>query len=300
MECQFCKKVFVNKYILKTHQKTTLYCLKLQDECPKYQCLHCNKVVSTKRWLVNHYQSCIEYKIKEAIKEYKSENKRLKSHIQSLKNQLEEQLKRQEEQLKKQEEKYQYQIEQLQNKLENIAIKAVSRPSNTQINIINNLKILTDKHIESSASNLTINHILGGPSGYAEFALNYAFKDRIRCVDYARRKIRFKNGDGHIVTDPEMLILGKKLFSSIVERNNELIGKYIKQLSEKFPMVDFALEIGEYRIKVIKASRGENTAFLVDVIKYICSRSVGNNSEAPKVPSKKSVVGISSSSLIQE
>ena len=83
------------------------------------------------------------------------------------------------------------------DKLENIAIKAVSRPTtkNTQINYIQQLQPVTEELV-SNVSNLTIDHIIKGPEGYAEFALEYPLKDRLLCSDYYRRKVKFKDKDG--------------------------------------------------------------------------------------------------------
>ena len=55
-------------------------------------------------------------------------------------------------------------IKDLQDKLENIAIKAVSRPAtkNTQINYIQQLRPVTEEHMASNVSNLTIDHIIKG------------------------------------------------------------------------------------------------------------------------------------------
>jgi hypothetical protein len=58
MECQHCHKTFSNKYVLKKHQKSARYCLKIQNKVSQHLCEYCGKHLSTKRWLLNHYQTC--------------------------------------------------------------------------------------------------------------------------------------------------------------------------------------------------------------------------------------------------
>ena len=65
MNCIYCKKTFNNKYILKNHQKTAKYCLKIQGIEPEsgYKCKFCNKSFSLKQHLVNHNKTCKNLKI---------------------------------------------------------------------------------------------------------------------------------------------------------------------------------------------------------------------------------------------
>jgi hypothetical protein len=131
-------------------------------------------------------------------------------------------------------------IKELESKLENIALKALSRPSivnntNTDNRIqqtINNLIPITDDHLREQAQFLTLDHIKQGAIGYANFACDHALKDRITCVDVSRRKVKYKNQDGLVITDPEMSVLSKKLFCSIQEKNTQLTKQYKGELRE--------------------------------------------------------------------
>ena len=128
-------------------------------------------------------------------------------------------------------------IKELQDKLGNVAIRAASRATTsnkTQINnFIQNMQPVTEEHLIDNVQHLTIDHIIKGPEGYAEFALEYPLKDRMVCSDYARRKIKFKDKDGNIVIDPEMTTLARKFFNSIKEKNKELICMYANELKER-------------------------------------------------------------------
>lgn len=187
MECKLCKNTFVSKTSLKHHQKTAKYCLKLQgNKIKKYVCQSCNKDVSTKYRLQTHYQTCENFSKDKLKIEYEQLLEEKDILIDSLTKQ----------------------IQQLQETIENIAIKAVQRPTTTnntmnktQINnFIQNMQPLTSKHLVDHAPHLTIEHVQKGASGYAEYALEYPLKDRVACVDYARRKIKFKDQKGNIVT----------------------------------------------------------------------------------------------------
>ena len=118
------------------------------------------------------------------------------------------------------------QIKELQNNIKDISIKSVSRATtkNTQINnYIQNLRPITEEQLLDNVQYLSIDHILRGPEGYAEYALEYPLKDSMICVDYARRKVKFKDKDGNVITDPEMSNLAEKFFNSIKDKNKELI-----------------------------------------------------------------------------
>lgn len=71
--------------------------------------------------------------------------------------------------------------------------------------------ITADQLIEHTPQ-LTIEHVQKGASGYAEYELEYPLKDRVVCVDYMRRKIKFKNRDGNLCTDQEMANLTPMFF----------------------------------------------------------------------------------------
>jgi fructose-1,6-bisphosphatase len=111
-------------------------------------------------------------------------------------------------------------IKDLQDKLENIAIKAVEKSTtttikNTHINYIQKMEPITQEHLITHAPQLTIEQA----SGYAEYSLEGPLKDRIVCVDYSRRKIKFKDIEGNVITDPEMT----KLAPSIKDKSSQLV-----------------------------------------------------------------------------
>jgi hypothetical protein len=48
IECDVCKKLFKNKYILVQHKKKSKFCLSLQGTSSQIECDYCLKKLSTK------------------------------------------------------------------------------------------------------------------------------------------------------------------------------------------------------------------------------------------------------------
>jgi hypothetical protein len=57
MTCQYCKKVYTNKYTLNTHQKTAKACLKLQKNNTDIKCQYCEKTFSSQSSLNLHQKT---------------------------------------------------------------------------------------------------------------------------------------------------------------------------------------------------------------------------------------------------
>lgn len=289
-ECEYCNNVFTNKTSLKVHQKNAKYCLKIQNkDNAMFMCSYCNKQLSTKNRLITHVQVC------EKVKE-----KDYEKNIISIKNSYEEKITILEFQMKDQQERYERQIKELQDKLENVAIKAAERPTiqnNNRISqIINNLQPLKMEDFKHHTQYLTLDHIKDGASGYAKYALEYPLKDKVICVDYARRKVKYKDENGNLVNDPEMTKISQKFFTDIEESNNSLIKEYNKIILEKMISVNEGTEeiseeeaercllIGNQlmdemmRVKNIKhgideIKNGKKPDLLHDFVKDVCSKT---------------------------
>lgn len=262
MECQYCKNNFNTKSILKYHQKTAKYCISIQgNKNTNYECESCKKTFSTKQNLQVHKTSCTSNIISEMEISYKNEILKISDDRD------------------KQIEKLEKTIKDLQNTIEKLASQAISRSTttkNTQINnYIQQLQPVTDDILKDNAQNLTIDHILKGPEGYAQYALEYPLKDRMLCVDYARRKVKFKDPSGNVITDPEMTNLATKFFISINDKNKELIIEYGNKLKENFgDEMDTIIQIFDYKLGVQKSSEGEKCDFHHDFVKQICSKTI--------------------------
>jgi hypothetical protein len=140
------------------------------------------------------------------------------------------------------------------------------------------MKYVTDEHLIDSVPNLTIDHIIKGPEGYAEYALEYPLKDRMVCSDYSRRKVKFKDNNGVVITDPEMTVLAVKFFESIKEKNKELICKYANELKDKLGddnVMDTVVKLFDYKSAVENGSDGvDKSDFHYDFIRKMCSQTL--------------------------
>jgi hypothetical protein len=262
ISCEFCNTELASFASLKHHQLKTKYCLEKQKKpLNLFKCKECEKTFTTNRKLISHHEICLPYTVSSLEKHHNNELYKKDLEIIELKKQLKE----------------------LQDKMEYITIKAVSRPiyttsNKTQINnFIQQLQPITDEKLKESVINLTIDHIKKGPEGYAQYALEYPLKDKMICVDYSRRKVKFKDKDGNVITDPDMTELTLKFFNSIKDKNKELISMYVNELKEKLgctDIMDTMVKIFNYKTSVDKCSDGEKTEFHYDFVRQMCSQTV--------------------------
>ena len=153
--CKHCRTEFKNKYNLEKHLKTAKYCLKSRGEVIlNFKCNDCTKSFSRKHHLVDHIKICpkkdsniIINNLTEKLNEKNiiiQEQKHTIDHLQD---------------------KYETKIKELQDKLENIAIKAVQRPTTTNMNktqinnYIQKMEPISSEHMLEQSSNLTLEHI---------------------------------------------------------------------------------------------------------------------------------------------
>lgn len=279
MLCSFCKNKFSSKSSLNHHQKTAKYCIELQGgKLPTlFKCIYCSKVLSTKQNLNIHKNNCFSYNKHTYEKKWQEEKQLLINEYELRLNTTVDKLSLLQKQLTQKNEI----IKDLQNKLENVALRAVSRPTTsnkTQINnYIQKMEIVTNQCLSENVDNLTIDHIKKGAEGYAEYALEYPLKNRMICSDYSRRKVKFKDKDGIVITDPEMTVLAKKFFNSIKEKNKELICQSANELKERLGdenVMDTVLKLFDYKEAVNRASDGEKTDFHHDFVRQVCSQTI--------------------------
>jgi hypothetical protein len=125
----------------------------------------------------------------------------------------------------------------LHDRIQSMAEKAIAKPStvnqNNTTQIINNLLPITNEHLNEQVQFLTKEHVTNGAVGYAKYALEFPLKDRLVCTDSSRKKGKYKDSDGVIVTDPEMTNITRKLFLAIKDRNATLIDEHALDLKVK-------------------------------------------------------------------
>ena len=251
MECQYCNQILKTLSSLKQHQLTAKYCLSKQNKEPikEYYCNACNTGFTLKYSLQKHLQIC---------KSNTPEIHQISQELDVVKKELELCLIREKEKdkiisdrdfliadqktvIKELQTEYKRHMEMqnkdLQDRMQSMAEKAIDKPStlnqNTINQVINNLLPITTEHLNDQAQYLTIDHVKNGAVGYAKYALEHPLKDRLVCTDTSRKKGKYKDSDGNIVSDPEMSTITKKLFLAIKDRNSELITEYVNDLKVK-------------------------------------------------------------------
>jgi hypothetical protein len=295
IECEFCKHMFSTKTNLNTHQKKTLYCLKIQSRGEKskkdikdtaeFECLDCNKKFTNKSRLNSHINICQckdikkEYNIlKMSYNELEKINLLLKQKVElvelqniDLKNQLE--IKEKNQQI--------------------IMLASVSKPTTTNSikNTIKNCTIqnlppLVESEMKEQLNNFTIDHIREGPKGYAKYALEYSLKNRIACTDASRKKFKWKDSDGEIIDDNNGMQLTTKFFRVIKEKNFRLCRELLHELGDKYDDavssgnqldMDFISELTDnvckWRSSVKEASHGNDNDFRSDFVTCLSKMS---------------------------
>ena len=115
-------------------------------------------------------------------------------------------------------------------------------------------------------------HALKGASGYAQYALEGPFKDRVICTDYSRDILRYKDGDGKMCVDPMMKKLGKWLFRSIDVKNTDCLTDHVSKTTDK--MEDpgqFLIEMSQRLLLTKNGKDGERTEMFASVSKHVCA-----------------------------
>ena len=133
---------------------------------------------------------------------------------------------------------------------------------------------VTEEWLLENVKFLTIEHILRGPEGYADYFMSYPLKDRLH---YSNEVMKFKDGFGELINDVGGVILTKLIFDSVQVRNNQIIMEYCTSLN----FADNGAEIVQlldYKMVVEKCALGNyigdedvdfRTEFIGFLLKYI-------------------------------
>ena len=270
MECEFCKNIFTTKSNLNTHQKRAKYCLVIQGvkQNEDHACQACGKTFYGPYELRRHLLGC---KQKDRMATYKNQIHKLMEQNLLLKN---ENLL-----LKNENEMLRNDKRQIQARYDKLSLTAVKRPtiSNKTMNInnfIKNMQPLRVQDIESSVPLLTLEHHAKGAEGYAEFALEFPFKDKIVCVDVSRNKIKYKNDDGDIIEDVGFRKMMIKLCKSLKDRSFNLSLEHEDKLSDTWSEQEReSVDFMEAAVAIAKYAQGRENEFCNKIIKLISKGS---------------------------
>ena len=275
MECQFCKKILSTKSALKVHQTRTRNCLKLQGKeniKGKFVCNLCGKDFQVKCNLKDHQLICKKnspniLKLKDEIADLCQQNQKIKYDFCIL---------------QKENDMLKEELEKFRTDYKDLATTAVKRPTtnkNIQINnYIKNMPPLLDSDIKDNVQYLTLDHHVKGAEGYAEYALEFPFKNKIVCVDVARNKIKYKNEEGDIIEDVGFKKMMMKLCDALKTRSFDLCQIHYEKLSEKFT----ESEMEEYNfletaMAISKYATGRENDFCNQIVRMI-SKNTNNQS----------------------
>jgi hypothetical protein len=264
MDCKFCKKRLSTKSALNVHQKKAKYCLKIQGVEKKggFECNLCGKDFSVKFHLQNHQNIC-EKNIPN-IKKIKEELSNLRKYILIL---------RKENDMLKEDKK------DLQDRYDNLSIIAVKRPTSSTKNIqinnyIKNMPPILNSDIIDNVQHLTLEHHSKGAEGYAEYALEFPFKNKIVCVDTARNKIKYKNEEGDVIEDVGFRKMMVKLCLALKDRSFNLSQEHYEKLSDTFTEKEVdRFNFMETAIAISKCANGRESDFCNQIIKMISKKS---------------------------
>lgn len=261
MNCIYCKKELSSLSSLNYHQKNTKSCLELQGVTTdkKVKCDFCNVVLSSKTSLQRHVKIC------------KSKNKNIEDELYDAKKTIDV-LKNTVVELRKQLKDYKEDYKEL-------SITAVKRPTtstkNIQINnYIKNMSPLLEEDLKSSIPMLTLEHHVKGAEGYAQYAMEFPFKDKIVTVDVARNKITYKNEEGDVIEDVGFKKMMKKLCTVLKDRSFNLSQEHYEKLSETFTEKEMdEFDFMEAAMAITKYANGRESDFSRDIIKMISKGS---------------------------
>ena len=137
------------------------------------------------------------------LKEYKENyDKQLKEYKETYHKSLK-------DQKREYKDMYEKIISELQNKLENIAVKAISRPTTSNTNIMNlaplDMDELSNRLKTTIEENMTVDHLLLGQEGIAKLIsscfTNSDGKKTIVCTDTSRGMWKSRDKNGNVIKD---------------------------------------------------------------------------------------------------
>lgn len=263
MDCSFCHNKFSNKQNLNAHQSRAKYCLKIQNKKPdlEYNCDSCGKSFMSTTTLRRHKSSCsskdLVVDLHKRIKELEDKNILLEERCRILTKQL----------------------DKTENRYDDLATTAVKRPTSSTKNIqitnyIKNMPPLLESDIQNSVPMLTLEHHVKGAEGYAQYALEFPFKDKIVTVDVARNKIKYKNEEGDIVEDTGFQKMMTKLCIALKDRSFNLSQEHYEKLSEKFSEEEMdEFDFMGAAMAITKYANGRESDFCRDIIRMISKGS---------------------------
>ena len=290
-ECCHCKHMFVNKANLIAHQKKAVYCLEIQhkgtlskmeikESIGNFRCDDCGINFMAKIELTRHSKVC---------KSRDSPSIRISEPEMSLllANKEIEMLREQNKELKEI-------IARERQNQQHVVLAAISKPTTTNSSvkntvkncIIQNLPRLTEADMREQIDNLTIDHVKAGAQGFANYAMQFPFKDKLTRSDVSRLKLIWRDTDDNVIHDTEGIKIMEKFFRISREKNTRLFREIINDLGDQYDsacnrqdddernaIVELTDKIATLKDQSKSTSRGENTELGREFVKHLCLAS---------------------------
>lgn len=128
--------------------------------------------------------------------------------------------------------------------------------------------------MKKSIPMLTLDHHVKGPEGYAEFALEFPFKNKVVCVDVNRNKLKYKDDEGNVIEDPGFRKMMTKLCKMLKNRSFDLCQEHYEKLSGEFTEEELDhFNFMEAAMAITKYANGRENDFCNKIIKLISKGS---------------------------
>ena len=258
MDCEYCKKQFSTKAVLFNHQKTTRYCLKIQETflADLYICSGCNLKLSSNFRLQTHQNICKKYEETSRIQDFEKIIQDLKAHNEKLENR----------------------VKELEDKLVQMALKSSGKTTthNGNTYVYQNFTPITNEKLKQDALTFTKKHLELGGQGIAHFVLKNSLKDNFTCTDVSRGHTKYIDEDGDLVVDPYSHSITRRVCESLVDPAEKINNDNKNTLSYDTPNSVFTKAglLNETVNDIKKASMGVKNELTYEFTKTLCASSV--------------------------
>jgi hypothetical protein len=236
-QCIYCKKIFTSKSILKNHQKSAKYCLKIQEKTDivdedendnNYTCEYCNKSFTSNFRFQQHLEICLskykciaknkEVELQLIIKEMKiikKENLFLKEEIKTIR-------------IKTELEFYKQNSKENQSTINEIAKQPRTTNNNQKVLITTPMDLSQPVVQQAIQQGFSEEYLVQGQKGVARFAVDNILKDKqgklkYVCTDPSRQIFQYKNEDGSMQKDVRATKLTKALLDGELKSTSHKI-----------------------------------------------------------------------------
>jgi hypothetical protein len=275
MECVFCKKILSTQYSLKTHQKTTKSCLKIQGiENKNFECFVCKKTFEKKFTYQKHIRLHEkEIELSETNEELKIENQDDKDIIKNLREEnkkfIEENKNLREENivLKEKIKGIEKENKKLDKVVEKIAIKAIEKP--TKVVNIQNINCVTEQGFKDAVQYFDRRIALKDNPGFhhANFAMEHTPIKYAICSDKNRKNFKFYDEHKNLVFDKGGKKLTQKYCEVMKDPFNDVYNEEIEKVHEDIENnqgifeenIEKGQSLRDLNLDINRASSGQDT-----------------------------------------